>query len=272
MSNQQEYTTQQLQEQKNNVREQVWAELRKVAYPDSRFHWNFAEFIADFKGSENAAELILNSDFFNNNNFSLNINSNNDNIKNLVFITPDNCLEYLRYQLLLKGIPYLITTYGIRRGFYIVDPSKIPENQLWYAATLDGMEKLAKHYTLNDLIINNIKISLMITGTGAINDQGIRFGKGHGFFDLEWAILLSINVIDLLKTKCVAVVHDVQLLTGIKLNPEIFDTVCDFIVTNSKIISVESAKKPDCGVIWNLLAPGMLEDIEPLAELKEMSL
>jgi 5-formyltetrahydrofolate cyclo-ligase len=29
------------------IRKRVWAELREVALPDSRFHWNFAEFIPD---------------------------------------------------------------------------------------------------------------------------------------------------------------------------------------------------------------------------------
>ena len=28
-------------------------------------------------------------------------------------------------------------------------------------------------------------IDYMVTGTGAINMDGVRFGKGHGFFDAE---------------------------------------------------------------------------------------
>lgn len=258
-------TTKQLQQHKIDIRNQVWEKLRKVAYPDSRFHWDFAEFIADFKGSDIATDLILNSDFFKN---SLNLNNNK---LNLIFVTPDNCLELLRYKLLLNNIPFLMTTYGIKRGFYLIDPNKIKNEFYYYAATLDGMEKFGIHVNLNDLKNLNIFIPLMITGTGAINDKGIRFGKGHGFFDLEWAILSSINCVDLIKTKCLAVVHDVQLLNGIDLKPEIFDTVCDYIVTNSKIIYVENAKKPNCGVLWDVLAPGMLQDIEPLNELYELT-
>lgn len=33
---------------KESVRERVWSELRKVAVPDSRFHLDFGEFIADY--------------------------------------------------------------------------------------------------------------------------------------------------------------------------------------------------------------------------------
>lgn len=258
-------STKELQQHKVDIRTQVWQELRKVALPDSRFHWDFAEFIADFQGSENSTNFILKSDFFNN---SINLKNNKFN---LIFITPDNCLESLRFECLKNGIPFLMTTYGIKRGFFLIDPSKINKDLYLYASTLDGMEKLGKHVTLKDLKDLNVFIPLMITGTGAINDKGIRFGKGHGFFDLEWAMLSTINCIDIINTKCVAVVHDVQLLTNIELKPEIFDTVCDYIVTNTKIINVENAKKPNCGVLWDVLAPGMLQDIEPLEELYKMT-
>ena len=36
---------------------------------------------------------------------------------NLVFITPDSCLEQLRYRTLLEGKRILMTTYAITRGF-----------------------------------------------------------------------------------------------------------------------------------------------------------
>lgn len=255
-------STKQLQEHKVDIRSMVWKELRKVAYPDSRFHYNFAEFIADFQGSDIAATQILESNFF-----AKAIDDTSKFKNSFIFITPDNCLEDLRLRLLNLKIPYLITTYSIRRGFYLVDPNKIDPNNYPLAATLDGMEKFAKHLSIYEMNDMNIKVPLMITGTGAINDKGIRFGKGHGFFDLEWAMLSTINAIDLKSTRCVAVVHDVQLLKGIELKPEIFDTVCDYVVTNSQIIHVPNAIKPTCGIIWDALAPGMLEDIEPLNEL-----
>src|SRR4051812_50105155 len=41
-----------------DTRARVWAELRGVARPDSRFHWDFASFIPDFAGSEGCANRI----------------------------------------------------------------------------------------------------------------------------------------------------------------------------------------------------------------------
>lgn len=244
-----------MSEHKSEVRNEVWTQLRKVARPDSKFHYNFAEFIADFEGSSDATDLLVNHRFYKESKY--------------IFITPDNCLEELRFRSLNDGKIILMTTYGIFRGFWLLDPAKIPEHRREYASTLDGMEKLAEHVTLEDIKARGIKVDYMITGTGAINYKGIRFGKGHGYFDLEWAMLYSIKAIDL-ETHTLAVVHDCQLLDQ-ELIPEVFDTVCDLVITNTKVIEVPDVQKPSCGIVWDLLAPGMLEDIPPLAELKAMT-
>lgn len=70
-----------------------------------------------------------------------------------------------------------------------------------------------------------------------------------------------------LDTQTAAIVHDCQVLNE-QLYPEEFDTVCDIVTTPTKVIEVMNAKKPKCGILWDKLAPGMLEDIEPLQELK----
>jgi len=102
---------------------------------------------------------------------------------------------------------------------------------------LDGMERLGQPLSLADIISKGWHIPLMVTGTGAINLRGVRFGKGHGFFDLEWAMLYSVGVVGH-DTVAVAVVHDCQVLEG-ELQPEEFDTVCGVIVTPTRTIEVE---------------------------------
>jgi 5-formyltetrahydrofolate cyclo-ligase len=32
------------------------------------------------------------------------------------------------------------------------------------------------------------KFDVMVTGASAVSTNGVRFGKGHGFFDLEWGM------------------------------------------------------------------------------------
>ena len=196
---------------KGSVRERVFQELRRVALPDSRFHYDFAEFIADFQGSEAAAQRLMAHPVWQR--------------SQVVFITPDNCLEWLRWQALLQGKRVLITTYSIKRGFWLLDPARIPAERLLYAATLDGMERHAQPLTLAQIRAQLPRLDCMITGTGAINEEGVRFGKGHGFFDAEWGMLYRIGVIDA-ATPAIALVHDCQVLRE-TLHPEVFDTVAD---------------------------------------------
>lgn len=243
-------------ESKADIRKRVWQALRQVARPDSRFHFDFSSFIADFEGSDQAIGRLTQLPVYRR--------------SIVIFITPDNCLEDLRFQALVDGITILTTTYGIRRGFYVLDPHRISPTDYRYAAMLDGMERSGQPVSLADIVAKAWHIHFMVTGTGAINYQGVRFGKGHGFFDLEWAMLYNLGVVDQ-DTTTAAVVHECQLLEE-ELHPEDFDTVCNVIVTPARTIEVEKAKKPSGGILWPLLQPGMLDDIPPLQELKAMDI
>lgn len=236
---------------KSLIRNKVWSQLRQVARPDSRFHHDYSSFIADFEGSSAATDLLISLPSYKN--------------ADLVFIAPDNCIQELRYRSLQDGKKVLVTTYGIRRGFWILDPKEIPESRWEMASTLDGMERLGRHLTLAEISGLPMDIGLMVTGTGAINHDGLRFGKGHGFFDLEWAMLYTIGKVDE-KTQTIAVVHECQLLDE-ELRGEVWDTGCDFVVTNERVIEVQDACKPNCGILWDKLEEGMLRDIEPMREL-----
>lgn len=239
---------------KSTVRERVFTELRKVARPDSRFHFDFAEFIADFEGSEAANERLMAHRHYRD--------------ARCIFITPDNCLEQLRHRALLDGKRVLMTTYSIKRGFWLLDAASIPPDRLLYAATLDGMERHGRPVTLAQIRAELPAVDYMVTGTGAINEAGVRFGKGHGFFDAEWGMLYRIGRIDT-RTPTAAVVHDCQVLRE-RLYPEVFDTVADAIFTPTRTIEVDAPHKPTCGIVWDLLDPAMLETIPPLQELRAM--
>lgn len=242
-------------EEKSDVRRRVWRTLRKVARPDSRFHFDFSSFITDFDGSDQATARLVQLPAY--------INAE------VVFITPDNCLEELRLRALKDGKTILMTTYGIRRGFYELDPRQIAPSAYGYAAMLDGMERLGQPLSLADIVSKGWHIPFMVTGTGAVNTRGVRFGKGHGFFDLEWAMLYTLGVINQ-DTVATAVVHDCQVLEE-ELHPEEFDTVCDIVVTPTRVMEIPDVYKPTCGVLWPLLQPAMMERIPPLQELKAMT-
>ena len=242
-------------EHKTEVRERVWSELRKVAVADSRFDFDFGEFIADFAGGEAAVARLVAHEFYQR--------------SKLIFITPDNCLDRLRLRALQDGKTVLMTTYAIRRGFWVLDPATIAPDHLLYASTLDGMERVGRPVDL-EAIRAMPPVDYLVTGTGAINLHGIRFGKGHGFFDAEWGMLYQLGRITS-ATPAAAVVHDCQVLDEV-LTPDVFDTVADVVFTPTRTISVPAPHKPTCGILWNQLDPNMFATIPPLQQLKAMGL
>lgn len=236
---------------KEEARHMVWRQLREVALPDSRFHFDFNEYIPDFAGSQAATARLTALEVF------LRAET--------LFITPDNCLEGLRAETLRAGKTQIVSTYGIRRGLVALAPEDVPAGLEPYAVLLDAIEGFGRHVSLAELRRRG-RLDLIVTGASAVNTAGVRFGKGHGFFDLEWAMLYQLGVVDE-RTPVVAFVHDCQVVdVDLDLSP--FDTVCDLIVTPTRVLEIANPQKPALGVIWDRLEPGMLDDIPPLRELR----
>ena len=240
-------------EKKQKIRLEVWQKLKNIALPDSRFHLNFAEYIPDFKDSLEACNKIIKSDEYKK--------------AKLLFITPDNCLTTTREQAIKDGKDIIVSTYGIYRGFIFISKKMIDRGNEVFASTLDGLEYFGKNISLRE-IKELGKIDLMLTGASAVSKNGVRFGKGHGFFDLEWGMFADLKIVDE-STPIVAAVHDVQVV-NFELEPSETDIIVDSIITNKQELSTNRKKKRPAGIYWELLEKGMLEATPPLQELKKM--
>lgn len=230
----------------------IWDVLRKVAKPDSRFSWEFSEFITDYEGSENGAQLLAQTDIYKN--------------SKVVFITPDNNLEKFREIAFKDKKTVVMTNYGITRGFFLIEPGDIPEGKEEFASLLDGIGKYWRHQTLQQLTESVGKIDMMVTGASAITPSGIRFGKGHGYFDLEWAMTFTMGLVDV-NTPVFGAGHDCQVV-DVDVDPTVFDTAIDYIVTPTAVIKTRNEfPKPTLGIIWDLLDPNMRRVIPPIQEL-----
>lgn len=238
---------------RNDARIKVWNALREVALPDSRFHFDFSEFITDFIGSDLAIARLIEMDIYKD--------------SHVVFITPDNCLEKLRSQVVRDKKVMLMTTYGIRRGFIELRPEVVPAGLENFAVLLDAIEKIGRYISLEE-IQQRYRVDLLVTGGSAVTRSGLRAGKGHGFFDIEWATLYSLGVVDT-TTPIVDVVHDCQVVDD-EFEFNSFDTICDYIITPTQVISIPSPKKPTGGIFWDKLEPGMMDRISTLTELKKL--
>ena len=236
-------------------RERIWEDLRRVSRPDSRFHWDFSRFIPDFDGSEACADRVLALDAMT----ALG--------ERRIFIAPDNCLEHLRARLLSEGIPFVMTTYGIGRGFQVIDPADVPPAAVQAAATLDGFDRFARPISLAELR-EGAAFGVCVTGGSAVSRNGVRFGKGHGYFDMEFAILSDLGLASSL-TNVVDVVHDCQYVDD-ELTPEEHDVTVDVIVTPTRTLPVIADPRLPARVRWELVPGTEFETLDVLAELAEI--
>jgi 5-formyltetrahydrofolate cyclo-ligase len=234
------------------IRQQIWDKLKPVAKPDSRFHLNFAEVIPDFEGSERAIDHVVAQPAYRDGHYA--------------FVTPDNGLADLRRRMLDDGKTLVVSTYGIYRGFILLEPARIEPGQRLFASWLDGLEYFGRPITLADIAARG-RFDFMVTGASAVALNGVRFGKGHGFFDLEWGMFTDVGVADE-RTPVTAVVHDVQVVEDM-LEPSETDILVDAIATPSRHIAIARGKRPR-GIRWDLLEPTMLENTPPLEELRIM--
>lgn len=235
------------------VRQKIWSRLREHALPDTHFHFNFAEVIPDFVDSGKAIDRI----------------EALPEVRDaeLLFVTPDNCLTDMRRRLLEAGKTIVVSTYGIYRGFYRLGPDNVPKGLERYAAWLDGLEHFGTPITLAQ-IAGLGRFDVMLTGASAVSLDGVRFGKGHGFFDLEWGMFTDIGVVDD-QTPVIAVVHDCQVVED-KLTPSPTDIIVDMIATPSKLHRVERGYPRPRGIHWDRLEPEAIAATPPLQELQRM--
>jgi 5-formyltetrahydrofolate cyclo-ligase len=235
------------------TRQRIWDRLKQVARPDTRFHMRFADFIPDFEGVDVATDRICALPAY-------------QNCK-LAFVTPDNSMTELRRRLIAARVPLVTATYNIQRGFLYIAPDAVPEGAALYAAWLDGIEHFAKPVTLEE-IAGLGRFDLMATGASAVSVDGVRFGKGHGFFDLEWGMFTDLGLA-LDTTPVAAIVHDVQVVED-HLQMNTTDIPVDFIATPSRLIPVERQGRRPRGMKWELLTAQEIQEMPPLRELARM--
>ena len=232
-------------------REKVWDGLKVVALPDSRFHFRFSEVIPDFEGSAAATDRLCALPGFAQ--------------ATHVFVTPDNSMVELRRRLLVAGVSLVVSTYNMARGFYLLRPGSVPTGHELYASWLDGLEHFGEPLTLQALSALG-PFHFVATGASAVSASGVRFGRGHGFFDLEWRIFSEMGLVND-RTPVVAAVHDVQLLDT-PLFPSADDVLVDWICTPTRTHAVTRVGARPRGVRWAEVAPEQVQSIPALAELR----
>ena len=235
------------------LRREVWEDLKVVARPDSRFHLRFAEFIPDFEGSEAATDRLW-------------ARVAQPSPPRHAFVTPDNSLAGLR-QRLLAATSLVVSSYNMARGFRLLAPGSVPPGHERYAAWLDGLEHFGRAIDLAQLAALG-RFDLVATGASAVATSGVRFGRGHGWFDLEWRLFGELGLVDE-ATPIAAVVHDVQVLDQpLYAGPD--DVLVDLVCTPTRTLEVLRAQQRPRRIDWSTVDDAQIAATPAVAELRRL--
>ncbi|KAF2254754.1 hypothetical protein BU26DRAFT_144593 [Trematosphaeria pertusa] len=248
-------------ERRQSIWKSVHHDLIQHALPDSRFHFDFLSFTPDFRESSVATDRVVELPCY--------------KAAKTLLVTPDNSLERLRHRALKDGKKLLIGTYRLRRGFVLLNPERLNEDEFERASWLDGMERpgIGRHLSLAQMQKEGISVDLCVIGGLAFSTTGVVVWEGSGLFEVQFAMLQDIKALKGM-TPVVAVAHSCQVVDeaeqGLeRIKPEKLGEVqCDFIVTPERVIEIEGAVKPAARVQFDALDPTALDNIPPLQELK----
>lgn len=108
-------------------------------------------------------------------------------------------------------------------------------------------------------------VDLIVSGSVAVSESGVRIGKGEGYSDLEYALLREFDLVDE-GTPVVTTVHERQLVDG--LEGDAHDVPMDLIVTADRCVRPGPDDKPT-GIDWEALSDAKIDAIPVLGALRD---
>lgn len=237
---------------KQTFRKQVWEHLEKN---------NLASFprpvygrIPNFKGCEEAAAKLHELEEY--------------KAVNYVEVNPDKPQEAARILILEDKKSLYVPVPRLKEGLlkYITVPDHANRADIKKAVNRRGLEYNGKTINVKD----KVQIDLLVLGSVAVSKDGYRIGKGRGYADLEFAMLLEMGAVNN-QTVVATTVHDSQVFDT--LPKEIFkeyDVPIDYILTPTQVIKVEHRLPKPKGIYWHILSQRRLNLMPVLQALKEI--
>ncbi|XP_057706004.1 methenyltetrahydrofolate synthase domain-containing protein isoform X1 [Corythoichthys intestinalis] len=181
-----------------------------------------------------------------------------------VKVDPDKPLEGARLAVLQAQKTLLVPTPRLRSGLFnkIVPPPAANKEKLRVCSSSQGVKEFSVPIGLDA----KVKVDLVVVGSVAVSENGFRIGKGEGFADLEYAMMVSMKAVDD-STVVVTVVHDCQVVDIPEELMERHDLTVDYILTPSRVIKTNCLLPKPQGIIWTKLYPEKMEKIPILKKL-----
>jgi 5-formyltetrahydrofolate cyclo-ligase len=230
---------------KSEARIAIWKAL--VEHKVARFPFPLKGRIPNFDGADRASARLLEHDSLRR--------------ARCVKVNPDSPQRYVRKGLLDNGIVVITPTPRLQGGFYCLDPERIPKEHYWDAASMKMGGEWGEALRLDQLP----RVDAIVMGCVAVTRGGARLGKGHGYADLEYAILRELGhpAVPVGTT-----VHELQILEAFPT--EVHDVPVSIIATPTELIEIANPPPAPPGIDWSRLTPEALAEMPVLAELKSL--
>ncbi|KFP35327.1 Methenyltetrahydrofolate synthase domain-containing protein, partial [Chlamydotis macqueenii] len=194
-------------------------------------------------------------------------------VANTVKINPDAPQKNARFLTLEARKTLLVPTPRLRTGLFnrIVPPSGATKEILRICATSQGI----KEYSVPVGLDAKARVDLVVVGSVAVSEKGWRIGKGEGYADMEYAMMVSMGAVQE-DTPVVTIVHDCQVVDIAEELLGDHDLTVDYILTPTRTIKTNCKRPKPRGIIWHkasangglLVSYEMLEKIPILKSLR----
>ncbi|EFB15536.1 hypothetical protein PANDA_001235, partial [Ailuropoda melanoleuca] len=234
---------------KQDIREQIWD------YMESQ---NLADFprpvhhrIPNFKGSYLACQNIRDLEVF----------ARTQEVK----VDPDKPLEGVRLLALQSKKTLLVPTPRLRTGLFnkITPPPGATKDILRKCATSQGVRNYSTPVGLDSRVL----VDLVVVGSVAVSEKGWRIGKGEGYADLEYAMMVSMGAVSQ-GTPVVTIVHDCQVINIPEALLEDHDLTVDYILTPTRVIATGCERPKPTGILWSKISCEVMGKIPILRSLR----
>lgn len=232
---------------KPGLRERIWDDLQDSGV--ARFPFPPHGRIPNFTGAEAAAERLAETPEW--------------RAADAIKANPDAPQLPVRRRALHEGktVYMAVPRLSDEACFVELDPGALDDPDA--AATVSGMDEHGKAVHPETLPT----IDLVVAGSVAVTTDGARIGKGEGYSDLEWAVLVEFDRVDS-NTAVTTTVHERQVAHDASV-PGGHDVPLDVVATPDRTIRTETPHDRPDGLEWSLLDDERIAEIPVLERLRD---
>ncbi|XP_010209369.1 PREDICTED: methenyltetrahydrofolate synthase domain-containing protein [Tinamus guttatus] len=184
---------------------------------------------------------------------------------NEIKVDPDKPLEGVRLAALQARKTLLVPTPRLRTGLFnkIVPPPGATKEMLRICATSQGV----KDFSVPIRLDGKARVDLVVVGSVAVSEKGWRIGKGEGYADMEYAMMVSMGAVQE-DTPVITIVHDCQVVDIAEELLDDHDLTVDYILTPTRTIKTNCKRLKPQGIMWHKVSYEMLGKIPVLKSLR----